>query len=57
MTITIIISVINAIIIFMMMIFCSAVEEKPSSAGSKSSKNKDKEADLVEVKSSGYSKK
>ena len=34
----------------------SAVEEKPSSAGSRSSK-KDKEADLVEVKSSGYSKK
>ena len=41
-----------------MMTFCSAVEEKPSSAGSKSSsKQKDKEADLVEVKSSGYSKK
>ena len=57
MTITIIISVINAIMIFIMMIFYSAVEEKPSSAGSKSSKNKDKEADLVEVKSSGYSKK
>ena len=34
----------------------SAVEEKPGSAGSRGSK-KDKEADLVEVKASGYSKK
>ena len=35
----------------------SAVEEKPSSAGSKSSKKEKEAENLVEVKSSGYSKK
>jgi hypothetical protein len=42
---------------------CSAVEEKPSSAGSKGRGEKDagkdagKDAELVEVKAGGYSKK
>ena len=40
---------------------CSAVEEKPSSAGSKGKGEKDagkeKDAELVEVKAGGYSKK